>query len=294
MTMRPKDYVARLRDTTLEHQLAKELRKQPENKRFDFIVEMIHDQSTGDLSHLIVGLWLANTCLRSRPYLLQLFEKGIETADASTIRFYLKFLIPKLGVRRSLSILEKKRETHPVKVRQAFYWFDQIISEQDRRTIEKRRARSESSHMTRQQALGFIKNYGDFIPDIPFDAVALHALADEIDLLNKLAITPQECTSCDIYWAYREEVFLVSVWCSTDKKTLVTYHRKDQRQAGHRFYVMTRQPCLSIKEINNTLSRLAAWLDNHSGVFQKAYAAKQTIIISDEDWARSSIAGKSL
>jgi hypothetical protein len=290
--MKPEDYVGRLHDTALEHQLARELRKLPENQRFDIIVAMIHDQSTGDWAPLLVGLWLANTCLQSRPYLVQLFEKGIETADASTIRFYRKFLIPKLGVRRSLSILEKKRETHPKKVYQALYWLAQFIPANDERAIEKLIKWSEQSQLAKQQALEFIKHYGDFIPGIPFDAVALHALADERDLLNNLAITPQECTSCDIYWAYREAVFLVSVCCSADKKTLVTYHQKDQRQAGHRFYVITRQPCLSIKEVHNTLSRLAAWLDNHPEVFQNAYAPKQSIEISDEDWARSSIVGE--
>ncbi|MDJ0734192.1 MAG: hypothetical protein QNJ47_08950 [Nostocaceae cyanobacterium] len=75
----------------------------------------------------VEALKIANSTLRSKKYFQNLLEKGLETANASEIEIWLKYLIPRLGVRYVITILENKIPHHPQQVRNASYWLPKFV-----------------------------------------------------------------------------------------------------------------------------------------------------------------------
>jgi hypothetical protein len=71
---------------------------------------------------VVEALKVANSTLRSKKYFQKLLEKGLETANASEIETWLKYLIPRLGLRYVVNLLEKKVVQQPKQVKNASYW----------------------------------------------------------------------------------------------------------------------------------------------------------------------------
>jgi hypothetical protein len=71
---------------------------------------------------VIEALRVANSTLRSKKYFQNLLEKGLATANASEIEIWLKYLIPRLGFRYVVNVLEKKVVQQPQQVKNASYW----------------------------------------------------------------------------------------------------------------------------------------------------------------------------
>jgi len=57
---------------------------------------------------VVAALKLANSKLKTKKYFEDLLEKGIESANASEIEIWLKYLLPRLGFRYVVNVLEKK------------------------------------------------------------------------------------------------------------------------------------------------------------------------------------------
>lgn len=73
-----------------------------------------------------MGLALANRFLRRRAHFEYVLERGLRTADASQIQWWLACVLPRLGLRRVLRLLEKALSTYPREVDKAAYWIPRL------------------------------------------------------------------------------------------------------------------------------------------------------------------------
>ena len=134
-----KSFVNSPRDTARENELKRELRLLPEQERFAFIQTCfnITGYRNGGL-----GLLLASSCLHSKTYILPLLEKGLISADASTIRFWLEFALPRLGEHNTFTILFDLLETNPEVVGKALYWLPSLLKTETKMLGELQRLQS--------------------------------------------------------------------------------------------------------------------------------------------------------
>ena len=128
--MQALDFKGRKRDPAWERELYSWLRQQPEERRFEFLSELLE-------YHVIVGLQLANKTLESRDSFRKLLAYAVSNCDASSIKFWLESVVPRLGYRRSVSELEKLLESDPSGVDKAVYWMPRLAnSDKDRESLE--------------------------------------------------------------------------------------------------------------------------------------------------------------
>lgn len=124
-----------------------------------------------------------------------------------------------------------------------------------------------------KNVLKYLKGYGEFTDGINFDAVIRHPLSDEVEWLEKLNVKPEDCDSCDILWAFQDEIVFASIF-STNKlhnQTHVLYKFDDQAQnGGDHFYVATLQTPLTKEHINKALTFLSEWLVDKNNEIKKS------------------------
>ncbi|OAD19064.1 hypothetical protein THIOM_005316 [Candidatus Thiomargarita nelsonii] len=112
-----------------------------------------------------------------------------------------------------------------------------------------------------------LKVYGELLPHSDFKVVTLHPLADEVEILNRLDMLPNECTSCDLYWVFKEEMFFVSIM--SKENPLVTYYSKPNVKHGHSFYIVTHTSPLYTGTIKTALKYLSRWIINNNKRLEK-------------------------
>jgi hypothetical protein len=78
--------------------------------------------------NIIEALKLANSTLRSKKYFQDLLARGLEVADASEIEVWLKYLVPRLGMRYVINVLEGKLIEQPQQVNKAMYWLPKFLN----------------------------------------------------------------------------------------------------------------------------------------------------------------------
>ena len=105
-----------------------------------------------------------------------------------------------------------------------------------------------------------IKVYGSLLKGISFEAVNLHPLADEIDVLKELDMSPDKCIHSDLYWAVQNKTIFLSIDCSRERDPFVSYHYKPDVEHGYSFYIVTNHCPLYTTTIENILSRLSDWI----------------------------------
>ena len=129
-----------------------------------------------------------------------------------------------------------------------------------------------------------LRIYGDPTTDVPYNIVVLHPLADERTILKKLGLSPTDCKTCDLYWAWQEELFFISIESSQDKPPLINYYKKRGiKQGKHSFIVFTHKFPLSIIEIIKVLDFLSKYISEHKKIFLKKVKLEELIKISEED-----------
>jgi hypothetical protein len=133
------DFKDRKRDPEWERELLDWLRQQPEGRRVEFLLDLVNFQ-------VFVALQLASKILESRESLVELLEYAVRTSDASSIRYWLESLVPRLGFRRSVDVLSRLASTYPEGVRKAFYWMPRLASsEKDEAKLQELRSTLEST-----------------------------------------------------------------------------------------------------------------------------------------------------
>src|SRR5438046_1377206 len=104
MELKIEDYAGKHLSSKQERELADKLRKLPEEERYAFIQAMLPH-------NLLLGLYLANACLRQKSYFEVLLHQGLQTADASSIRIWLETVMSRLGTRRVVALLTDALES---------------------------------------------------------------------------------------------------------------------------------------------------------------------------------------
>lgn len=84
---------------------------------------------------VVAALKLANSKLKTKKYFEDLLEKGIESANASEIEIWLKYLLPRLGFRYVVNVLEKKVESQPEQVKKALYWLPKFLQKNNKKEV---------------------------------------------------------------------------------------------------------------------------------------------------------------
>ncbi|MEQ8786487.1 MAG: hypothetical protein RIC55_09315 [Pirellulaceae bacterium] len=122
--LKASEFVGRLRSTQVEEEIASSLHKMSPEESFRFIVELVD-------VHELVALELAKRTLRKKQHLVQLLEFGLLKANASSMRWWLEAVIPQLGVRRVISELMSRVDTHPKGVSRSYYFLTRWVTKSD-------------------------------------------------------------------------------------------------------------------------------------------------------------------
>ena len=92
-----------------------------EEQQFDRVCVLLEKDFVG-------ALRLANSTLKSKKYFQNLLERGLEVADASEIEVWLRYLMPRLGMRYVINVLEGKLIEQPQQVKKAMYWLPKFLN----------------------------------------------------------------------------------------------------------------------------------------------------------------------
>ena len=92
-----------------------------EEQQFDRVCVLLEKDFVG-------ALRLANSTLKSKKYFQDLLERGLEVADASEIEVWLRYLMPRLGMRYVINVLEGKLIEQPQQVKKAMYWLPKFLN----------------------------------------------------------------------------------------------------------------------------------------------------------------------
>lgn len=133
--------------------------------------------------------------------------------------------------------------------------------------------------------LEILRGYGKFQDGLSFKAVVRHPLADETELLEKLGVKIEDCSSCDVLWAFENELIFVSLFSTinTIKKSHILYRFDDEALfGGKHFYVATLQHPLKTLHVEKTLRFLFGWLKDENNQIIKIKPAKP-VKITDTD-----------
>ena len=82
------------------------------------------------------ALKLANSKLKTKKYFENLLEKGLESANASEIEIWLKYLVPRLGFRYVVNVLDKKVESQSEQVKKALYWLPKFLQKNNKKEVK--------------------------------------------------------------------------------------------------------------------------------------------------------------
>jgi hypothetical protein len=115
MAISAKEYIGRPRNSVWERDLAKELRRHPEDEKLEFIKDFA-------TFNPVVAMNLARKCLAKKRSFETLLEQALDQADPSSIRYWLECLVPRLGFRRVITHLRSNSGTHGEGVAKAKYW----------------------------------------------------------------------------------------------------------------------------------------------------------------------------
>lgn len=75
----------------------------------------------------VEALRIANSTLRSKKYFQDLLNRGLDSANASDIEIWLKYLIPRLGLRYVINVLSERVVQQPQQVQKASYWLQKFL-----------------------------------------------------------------------------------------------------------------------------------------------------------------------
>jgi len=100
-----------------------------EEQQFDRVCVLLEKDFVG-------AIRLANSTLKSKKYFQDLLERGLEVADASEIEVWLRYLVPRLGMRYVINVLEGKLIEQPQQVKKAMYWLPKFLDRANEKELD--------------------------------------------------------------------------------------------------------------------------------------------------------------
>lgn len=110
----------RLVDAAYQNRLAKRLRAIPEERAFSKIRRLIRIEPS-------VGLKLANRVIHSAKFLEELLSEGLPSSNETTVRFWLESLGPRVGIDRTLGILDAQDDPQRRIASRSLYWLPSVF-----------------------------------------------------------------------------------------------------------------------------------------------------------------------
>lgn len=114
--------------TDFSKQNSQDLMNLSEEEQFNKIC-LLFEKDTAE------ALKVANATLRSKKYFQDLLEIGLESADASEIEIWLQYLVPRLGLRYIIKILDQRVVQQPQQVKKATYWLQKFLNESNQQEL---------------------------------------------------------------------------------------------------------------------------------------------------------------
>lgn len=112
----------RIRDNRHQNRLAARLRSLPESSALGPIRQLIARDPK-------IGLALANRVLRERRFLSQLFREGLRQSNASTVKFWIDALAPRLGAAQVIDLVAEEADHEPEIARRSLYWLPPLAKQ---------------------------------------------------------------------------------------------------------------------------------------------------------------------
>jgi hypothetical protein len=125
-----------------------------------------------------------------------------------------------------------------------------------------------------------VQRYGNLQPSEKFAYVTIHPLADETEVLDRLNMKPEQCTSCDSWWAIEDfmplvEIFSHGTWLG------VRYGQRSGGVQGHRFLISTFKTPIASDDVETVLAYLSNWIEQNAPLMRKRL--RKYRILTSED-----------
>jgi hypothetical protein len=114
--------------TEFDRKNSQDLMSLSEEEQFNRICALLEKDT-------VEALRVANSTLKSKKSFQDLLEKGLGSANASEIEIWLKYLIPRLGVRYIINILSDKVAEQPQHVKKASYWLKKFLKDSNEKEL---------------------------------------------------------------------------------------------------------------------------------------------------------------
>lgn len=111
-------------DSRRNNELVALLKQQDNSEVFDSVKKMIELRCPN-------ALRIAKRTLNKKKYVKQFFWEGLSISDASTIKFWLDFALPKLGTRAVINILKDKEIEKAGTLGNALYFLLSLVNDED-------------------------------------------------------------------------------------------------------------------------------------------------------------------
>ncbi len=136
-TLNPEDYVARKQDGVWDEALREQLKQLSEEDRAAFLVEVLVRQ---ELARYGKGKWFAlvRALVSGADKYELLLTRGLEVADASTVKEWLECCVQRMGIRWTIGVLGRATVTMPGKVELTKYWLPALARSESERAAVRR------------------------------------------------------------------------------------------------------------------------------------------------------------
>lgn len=118
--------------------------------------------------------------------------------------------------------------------------------------------------------LELIEGYGERMVG-PFDAVALHPTADEVEWLRAHDMRPEDCVHVDVYWAGSGFFALIAIAANQTEAFTTYWVSEGDMDIPHRFFVSLSTGPITFAIIGETLTWLSRWMDEYGRVLRYAW-----------------------
>jgi hypothetical protein len=117
----------------------------PDSKRDNEIVYLLRQMNISEALTIIIKMldqespntyYVACKVLNEIKVAESFFVFGLTKADASNIKLWLEFAIPRMGVKRVITALKNTENEKPGTIDKALYWLPSLIKKEDFQIIE--------------------------------------------------------------------------------------------------------------------------------------------------------------
>lgn len=132
-----------------------------------------------------------------------------------------------------------------------------------------------------KSAIQQLADYGDQEHWSSVPLVAVHPLSDQIDLLNRLGISSNDCIRCDCYVVLGGELIFMEIEAVRDKPARVWHLWRHDVVPANVFSITTHECPLRTQSVTLAVNTLANWIQEHALVLVNGPPKPQCIIQRD-------------